>query len=141
MKAESAVVVYGVWCLVALLLVYVTLSFVESNGPGPAVRGHEEVEMKEKKASMFWVPGKKYFVRTVTMYIVGELALIEGPNDSELVFKDASWIACTARFSESMAKGELAEVEPYPDDEPVLVNRSAVIDAVAWKHELPRKQK
>jgi len=91
--------------------------------------------------STFWVVGKKYFIRTVTMYQTGELVSIEGPNDSELVLKDAAWVACTKRFADSLRTGEFEEVEPYPDGELVLVNRSAVIDAYPWKHELPRTQK
>lgn len=141
MKTESMMVVYGVALLVIAFLVSIVLAFVEPNDPGHSVRRHEEVEMaKEKRASTFWVPGKRYFVRTVTMYVVGELVLIDGPNDSELIFKDASWIACTERFADSMAKGDFAEVEPYPEGN-VLVNRSSIIDSVEWKHELPRLQK
>ena len=101
----------------------------------------EENQMAKKSESTFWVVGWKYFIRTVTMYLTGELVSIEGPNESELVFKNAAWIACTKRFADSIAKGEFEEVEPYPDGTLVVLNRTAIIDACKWEHELPRTQK
>jgi hypothetical protein len=84
----------------------------------------------------FWKKGKKYLVRTVTHYTVGELVEF---SDDELVFKSASWVADTGRFHNALRDGELSEVEPFT--EPVLVNRKAIVDATIWTHDLPTEQK
>lgn len=84
-----------------------------------------------------WEIGKNYFIRTVTHIDVGTLI---GVTDKELILKDASWVADTGRYQQAIADGQLEEVEPYPDDEKVLVGRSALIDAVIWRHKLPRQQ-
>ena len=82
--------------------------------------------------------GENYFIRTVTHYVTGKLLRVTA---KELVLKDAAWIADTGRFMQAVRDGELNEVEPYPDDEELVVGRGAVIDAVKWKHALPREQK
>lgn len=72
-----------------------------------------------------WVVGKPYLIRTVTMTNVGRLVKV---TDKELVLEDAAWIADTGRFSDALTKASYSEVEPWPDG-PVIINRSAVIDA------------
>jgi len=79
-----------------------------------------------------WVVGKKYFVRTVTMHIVGELVAI---TDKELLMINASWVADSGRFNNALKTGVLDEVEPFVND--VIVNRNSVIDATVWGHALP----
>jgi hypothetical protein len=77
-----------------------------------------------------YIIGKKYFIRTVTMYNAGELVAVY-PN--ELVLKGASWVADSGRFSEALKNPEnWSEVEPFP--EPVIVGRGAIIDATIISH-------
>ncbi len=87
---------------------------------------------------MYWRIGENYMIRTVTHIQIGTLI---GVTDKELMLKDASWIADTGRFEQAVKDGVLNEVEPFPDDEIVIVGRGALIDAVLWQHNLPRQQK
>ncbi len=80
--------------------------------------------------------GQNYFIRTVTHYYTGKLIRVTA---KELVLENAAWIADTGRFHDALKTGKLNEVEPFEDD--VVVGRGAVVDAVKWKHELPRVQK
>lgn len=81
--------------------------------------------------------GKPYFIRTVTHHLTGRLIKV---TDKELVLEDAAWIADDGRFYDALKDGEFSEVEPFPDGE-VIVGRGSIIDAVEWKHDLPKKQK
>lgn len=83
-----------------------------------------------------FVVGKKYFIRTVTMYQVG---LLKDISDDELLLSDASWVADSGRFGVALKRGELDEVEPFVND--VIINRKSIIDATEWDHELPREAK
>jgi hypothetical protein len=83
-----------------------------------------------------YVLGQKYLVRTVTHYYTGKLVAL---SSTEMVLGEAAWIPDTGRFHDCLEKGQLGEIEPYPDA--VIVNRGAVVDASVWKHDLPRKQK
>ena len=82
--------------------------------------------------------GKKYFIRTVTMHLVGKL---EAVFDTELVISGASWIADSGRFFDALKDGEKAinEVEPFLKD--VIIGRGSLIDMTEWSHELLNKQK
>lgn len=79
--------------------------------------------------------GKCYFIRTVTMHLVGKLEQI---TTQELLLSSASWIASSGNFHDAMKSGKLDEVEPFVN--PIIVGRGALIDATEWKHELPREQ-
>lgn len=79
--------------------------------------------------------GKKFFIRTVTYFMVGEVTKRMG---AFIELKDASWIADTGRFSNAIKDGELSEVEPVGV---AWVNLSSVVDFFPWKHKLPTKQK
>jgi len=81
--------------------------------------------------------GKGYFIRTVTYHYTG---LLKKVYPQELVLTEAAWIADDGRFAQAMAGGEFSEVEPYPADIEVIINRSSVIDACK-RETLPRKQK
>jgi hypothetical protein len=82
--------------------------------------------------------GKNYFIRTVTHHLTGKLIKVTA---KELVLMDAAWIADDGRFMQALRDGALGEVEPFPDGEEVVVGRGSLIDAVEWKHALPRSQK
>ena len=84
--------------------------------------------------SLFWVPGRAYFIRTVTNYYVGKLVRMEGAN---AILTNCAWIPDAGRFNEAIAKGTFSECEPYPNDMEVCVNTGACIDACEWKHALP----
>ncbi len=73
-----------------------------------------------------WVIGKKYLVRTVTMYIGGVLTDV---TEKELVFESASWIADTGRFNEALKNPEknCQEVELFCY--PAIVGRGSIVDA------------
>jgi hypothetical protein len=81
----------------------------------------------------------KVLIRTVTNYYVGEL--VDTDEEGFLSLAHASWVADTGRFSAALKTGTLSEVEPYPADDVVLVNKGAVVDIAPWHHELPEKVK
>jgi hypothetical protein len=86
---------------------------------------------KAKSAkSKFWIKGQLYFIRTVTMYLVGELVDID---EHEILLNDAAWVADTGRFNEMLRTGKCHEVEPCPDGLAV-VGRGALVDAYPWAH-------
>lgn len=72
-----------------------------------------------------WQVGKPYLIRTVTMTLHGTLVAV---TPSELVLRDAAWIADSGRFANFLKGEEPNEVEPFPDGD-VLVGRGSVIDA------------
>ena len=80
--------------------------------------------------------GDCVLIRTVTMAYTGRIVAI---TDSDIVLEDAAWIACTARYNDTLTTGALAEVEPYPDG--VIVARGGLIDVAPWTHPFPREQK
>jgi len=88
--------------------------------------------MSEGTSSGAWEIGEKYFVRCVTYHYLGKLERIDG---RELVLSSASWVADSGRWGDALASGKLSEVEPYPGS--VIINRSAIVDASVWSHDLP----
>lgn len=80
--------------------------------------------------------GKKYFFRTVTYHLTGEVKEIRGKF---LVLKDAAWIADSGRFNEAINKGELNEIEPVEVE--TYLNTDSITDAFVWKHDLPKEVK
>lgn len=82
--------------------------------------------------------GKNYFIRTVTHHLTGRLTKV---TSKELVIQDAAWIADDGRFNEAIKDGKLNEIEPFPDGLDVIVGRGSIIDAIEWKHALPRNVK
>lgn len=79
--------------------------------------------------------GHPVFVRTVTMHYTGRLAAVTADT---LILDDAAWITDSGRFGDALAKGTLAEVEPFPGR--VFVARGALVDVTRWDHDLPREQ-
>lgn len=79
--------------------------------------------------------GDKYFFRTVTYHLVGEVKKIVGRF---AYLKNASWVADSGRFMEAIKQGTLNEVEPVGD---AFVNLDSVTDFFPWKHQLPKEQK
>lgn len=79
--------------------------------------------------------GKNYFIRTVTFYVVGRVTKV---TKNMVHFADASWIADTGRFADSMKNGEFSEVEPVGK---WFVGIGAIVDGGEFNHALPTKQK
>lgn len=82
-------------------------------------------------------PGDAILVRTVTMIQLGRVKAI---GRDFLVMEDGGWVADTARFSETLAKGTLNEFE-RADVEWFLIGRGAIVDVWPWKHEIPKVTK
>jgi hypothetical protein len=80
--------------------------------------------------------GKSVFVRAVTFHYTGKVVSIA---DGFLTLSDAAWIADSGRFGAALEKGDLNEVEPYPNI--VDISIGAIVDISEWKHALPRKVK
>ena len=79
-----------------------------------------------------WRVGTCYFVRTVTMHVVGRLVAV---YPGELVLADPAWVADSGRFHAALKTGNLKEVEPFPLA--VIVGRGAIVDATEWSHPVP----
>lgn len=79
--------------------------------------------------------GKAYLIRTVTYHQVGILKDIVGDF---LIFKDASWVADSGRFSDCISKGSFNEVEYVG---PMMINKTAIVDAFAWENKVPKETK
>jgi|SRR5882762_5824004 len=95
--------------------------------------------MKKENSSEQELPvqiGEKYFIRTVTHYVVGKLDDIKG---NFLVFSNASWIPDTGRFSDFLKTGEANEIEPVKGLYRVAVG--SIVDIFDWSHPLFDKQK
>lgn len=94
---------------------------------------------KKQPTISFFTPGKNYFIRTVTHHHCG--TFVGDTKQGEIVLKNASWIADDGRFTQALDGGVFSEVEVFPKDSSVLINRTAIIDAVEWIHPVPEKQK
>jgi len=84
----------------------------------------------------FWVAGKSYFIRTVTMHQIGILVDL---NEKEILLKDAVWVADSGLFNQALKTGTLSEVEPFVGN--IIVNRDAIVDVCEWTHEVPKDRK
>lgn len=90
----------------------------------------ELIDGKEEQSGCPWVVGKKYFIRTVTMHLTGELTFA---GEKELILKDAAWIADSGRFHKALENIEnCSEVEPFQN--PVIVGRGSIVDATEIPH-------
>lgn len=79
--------------------------------------------------------GGKWFFRTVTYHLIGEVKKIVGRF---AFMKNASWIADSGRFMNTIKEGTLSEVEPVGD---AFINLDTVVDFFPWKFKLPTEQK
>lgn len=91
----------------------------------------EKIDVNEIKDFV----GKKWFIRTVTYHLTGEVEKIVG---NFLMLKNAAWIADSGRFMQAIKEGKLNEVEPVGQ---AMVNLNSIIDMFPWKHKLPNEQK
>ena len=79
--------------------------------------------------------GEKWFFRTVTYHLVGEVKKIVGRFAH---LKNASWIADSGRFNEAIKNGTLSEVEYVGE---AFINLDTVVDFFPWTHSLPKTSK
>jgi hypothetical protein len=79
--------------------------------------------------------GKKFFFRTVTYHQVGRVVKQVGDL---LQLEEASWVADSGRFMQTIKEGKLNEVEPVGI---MFINIKALIDIFPWNHDLPKEQK
>src|SRR3990167_4902215 len=79
--------------------------------------------------------GEKWFFRTVTYHMVGEVKKIVGRFAH---LKNASWIADSGRFNEAIKNGSLNEVEYVGE---AFINLDTVVDFFPWTHSLPKTSK
>ena len=96
----------------------------------------EVLKAKPGVCDELWCVGKVYFIRTVTMHLIGTLKSI---NEKEMLLDTAVWVADSGRFYDALKTGKLNEVEPFVNQ--VIVNRSSVVDATVWQHPVPTEQK
>ena len=98
-----------------------------------------------KNESKLFTVGKKYFIRTVTNYIVGKCEELICEHEHYFVrLSLATWVGDTGRFYNAMKDRLTAvtasELEPFADHD-VLVNIGSIADFIEYKHELPTQQK
>ena len=102
-------------------------------------RGIEILNEEELKTHPYEI-GKNYLIRTVTVFQVGRLVKV---YDNELVITEASWVADTGCFSDSLKDGlessTTSEIEPFNSD--VIINRGAIVDVCVYNHSLPTTAK
>jgi hypothetical protein len=79
--------------------------------------------------------GGKYFFRTVTYFLTGEVKKVVGRF---IYLKNAAVIFDTGRFMDCIKDGKINEVEPVGE---AFVNLDSVTDFFPWKHKLPTDQK
>ena len=97
-----------------------------------------ENKTEENNQSVPFKVGEKYFIRTATYHLIGEIKEIVGQF---IVFeKDTiSWVADSGRFMQAIDDGTLEEVEPIKVEGGI--NMNSIIDYFVWEHKLPREQK
>ena len=82
-------------------------------------------EFKGKTVESFFVKGRSYHIRSLTMDYAG---ILKDINDKEIILEKASWVADSGRFNEYLKDtSKVNENEPYKND--VLINRAAITDA------------
>ena len=79
--------------------------------------------------------GQKFYFRTVTFHLVGEVKKVVGRF---VQLKVASWVADSGRFMNAIKDGTLSEVEPVGT---AFINMDTVVDFFPWVHKLPTEQK
>lgn len=77
--------------------------------------------------------GDAIIIRTPIYFYLGRVARI---TPDAVTLEDASWVAETSYWTETLARGELREVEIYPHG--CVVMRQAIVDFSPWRHTLPR---
>lgn len=80
--------------------------------------------------------GDKVLIRTVLFHHIGR---IESIDETDIILGEASWLAESERFGETLRTGAVRELEALPDG--CGVRQSSIIDWFPWTHELPTESK
>jgi hypothetical protein len=80
--------------------------------------------------------GECYLIRTTAYTYTGRVRSV---SFTDVVLGEAAWIPATGGYHEALRTGNLAAVEPYPDE--VILSTAAIVDAARWEHKLPREAK
>lgn len=99
------------------------------------IKGQVELEGGKEINTYEDMIGGKFYFRTVTYHLVGEIKKMVGRF---AYLKGASWVADSGRFMGAIKDGTLEEVEPVGD---AMINLDTVVDIFPWLHPLPTKQK
>ena len=92
--------------------------------------------MAKEKEHPFKIGGN-YFIRTVTHHYTGVLVAV---FPTEIVLKNAAWIADDGRFAGAVKDSVFNEIEPWPDGVEVIIGRGSILDA-SQVPSVPRSQK
>lgn len=87
-------------------------------------------------------PGNKIFMRTISLYYLGEVVGVIMNPVPVVLLKKASWVANTGIFGDFLKEGptKATVLMIYPDpDKVVAVALSPMSDYVTWEHPLPDK--
>lgn len=93
----------------------------------------------QTEKELFWIVGKKYFIRTVTHHQTG-VFLGFSSDRMEVLMGEAAWIADDGRLTEALATGNFNEVEMFPSVGPTAIGRTSIVDAVQILN-IPTSQK
>lgn len=100
------------------------------------IKKNKKILIKKNKNNHPYNIGQNVFIRTVTHFFTGKLIEV---YENELVLENASWIAETDRFYNTLKDGINKEIEPIPGR--AIIGRNAIIDCLEWHHPLPTEQK
>ena len=78
--------------------------------------------------------GQTYFFRCVTYHYIGTVVSV---GLSEVVLRDAVWVAESGKFRNALEEGTIADAMPYVKGDPVILGRFGIVDATPWRHPLP----
>ena len=85
--------------------------------------------------------GEKVYIRTVTHHQVGEVVgTSEVGQTTFVILKNASWVADSGRWFDTLKDGFKDNAEIEPEQGMVAVNVGSIIDTREWLHDLPTKQ-
>lgn len=94
-----------------------------------------------KQQFVIFAEGEKVLIRTVTNYLVGEVAGVQAVGEqSFVVLKDASWIADMKRFHNALKDGFAKDAEIEPVVGVCAVSVGSIVDVFEWQHDLPTEQ-
>ena len=82
-------------------------------------------------------PGAKVMVRCTTYHYTGRVQSFDG---QWLTLDQCAWIPDSGRWTQAIATGDFSECEPYPSDQPVVINAIHIVDATTIP-KLPTTQK
>jgi hypothetical protein len=80
--------------------------------------------------------GQCYLISTTHAWYTGR---VKSVSFTDVVLQDAACVSHPQVRHETLTTGELAVVDPYPDE--VILATGSIIEAALWNHPLPREPK